>query len=250
MVIKNITTVIICFSTVFFNEVFSQKASLPKYEVGINAGAYMYQGDLTTHRIGSVETILPGFGISGTRIINKAFSARLMFNMAWLAGNESIYAYPKFRQQRNFSFAASVKELGLSVHWNILGTNYADVKFEPYVFACAGVSFVNITRNYSAVNLAYFDELSPVRQGLVTDASTPTPKVLPVVPVGAGMRYHISDRIVLNLEGTYRLMNTDYLDGFSYAANPKLKDHYSSLTIGASYKFGSKDKYSCPAQVY
>jgi hypothetical protein len=48
------------------------------------------------------------------------------------------------------------------------------------------------------------------------------------------------------MEGTYRLMRTDYLDGFSKSANPNLKDHYSSITIGAAYKFGNKEKYGCP----
>ena len=225
---------------------FSQSGSLPKWEAGVNVGAYMYQGDLTTHRYGSIETIQPGLGISGTRIINKAFSARLMFNMARLAGNESIYEYPRWRQQRNFSYTASLKELILSLHWNILGTNYNEVKFEPYVFAGAGASFVNIKRDYSKFNAVYFGDQSPVVSGLAVDASTPTPRVVPVVPLGGGLRYHVSPRIVLNLEGSYRLMYTDYLDGFSKSANPKMNDHYSSLTIGASYKFGSKEKYGCP----
>ena len=82
--------------------------------------------------------------------------------------------------------------------------------------------------------------------GLAVDAVTPTPKVIPVVPVGAGMRYNLSDRIAINGEASYRLMHTDYLDGFSMSANPKLKDHYSSITIGVAYKFGNKEKYSCP----
>ena len=234
------------FSFLISNDGFSQKNSLPKYEAGINIGAYIYQGDLTPHRLGSIETIQPGVGISGTRIISSAFSARLLFNMARLVGNESIYKYPDWRQQLNFYFTASFKELSLSLHWNVFGTNYDEVKYEPYVFAGAGASFVNITRNYSKVNLAYFGEKSTVQVGLIIDAATPTPGIIPVLPVGAGVRYHISDRIVLNLEGTYRLMHTDYLDGFSQSANPDFKDHYSSITIGAAYKFGSKEKYGCP----
>ena len=225
---------------------FSQRASLPKWEAGINVGGYIYQGDLTIHRFGSIETIQPGVGISGTRIINRAFSARLLFNMARLVGDESIYKYPEWRQQRNFSFTASVKELSLLVHWNVLGSNYDERKFEPYLFAGGGVSFVNIKRNYSKVNPVYFGEHSPMLSGLAVDAVTPTPKMIPVIPVGAGLRYNLSDRIAINGEASYRLMHTDYLDGFSMSANPKLKDHYSSITIGVAYKFGNKEKYGCP----
>ncbi|CAN5823823.1 hypothetical protein BH11BAC4_BH11BAC4_06120 [soil metagenome] len=236
------------FSIVFFisYDGVSQKATLPKWEAGINAGAYIYQGDLTIHPIGSVETIRPGFGLSVTRIISSAFSARLMFNMAKIAADESIYNTPKFRQHRNLAFNASVKELGLSVHWNVFGTNYDNVKFQPYVFAGAGVSFVNITRDYSGFNMAYFGPESSVTRGLATDVATAPPKVIAVIPVGGGIRYNISDRLVANIEGTYRLMRTDYLDGFSQAANPNMKDHYSSLTIGIAYKFGSRDRYGCP----
>lgn len=239
-------TALLSFTFIISNVGLAQKNSLPKYEAGINIGAYIYQGDLTPHRFGSIETIQPGIGISGTRIISSAFSARLLFNMARLAGDESIYKYPEWRQQRNFSFTASVKELSLSLHWNVFGTNYKDAKYEPYIFAGAGASFVNIARNYSKVNLAYFGEISDVQNGLIIDGATPTPRVIPVLPVGAGIRYHISDRVVLNLEGSYRLMRTDYLDGFSKSANPGFKDHYSSITIGASYKFGNKEKYGCP----
>jgi opacity protein-like surface antigen len=167
--------------------------------------------------------------------------------MTRLVGDESIYAYPDWRKQRNFAATTSVKELSVSVHWNVFGTNYTDVKYEPYVFAGAAASFLNVSRDYSRTNLGYFGETSDVQTGLVADIATPTPRVIPVAPVGAGVRYHISDRIVLNLEGSYRFMRTDHLDGFSRSANPTLNDHYSSLTIGASYKFGNKEKYGCPA---
>ena len=229
---------------------FSQVKSLPKYEMGLNIGGYIYQGDLTPHQFGSIETIKPGIGISGTRIINRAFSARLLFNIASLKGDESIYKNSDYRPQRNFAFTTPVKELSLLLHWNILGSNYDERKFEPYLFAGVGVSFVKIKRDYSRLNTAFFGEQSEVISGLATDIATRTPRTIPVMPVGAGLRYNLSERIALNAEASYRLIRTDYLDGFSQAVNPKLKDHYSSITIGAAYKFGNKDKFGCPKPVY
>lgn len=237
------------FTILFFMSVdgFAQLSRIPKWEAGLQVGAYIYQGDLTPHPVGSVETVRPGIGITGTRILNRSLSVRAMFVMARLAADESIYKYPDWRQQRNFSFSASVKELSLSLHWNVLGTAYDDVKYEPYVFAGAGASMVNVNRNYSRVNYTYFGEKSTVQQGLAIDAAVPSQQLIPVLPVGAGVRYHISERIVLNLEGSYRFMHNDYLDGFSFSANPGFKDHYSSITIGAAYKFGGKEKFGCPA---
>lgn len=237
------------FSILFFISAdgYSQLSRVPKWEAGIQVGAFMYQGDLTPHPVGSIETVRPGIGITGTRILNRSFAVRAMFILAGLAADESVYKYPDWRQQRNFSFSASVKELSLSLHWNVLGTGYDDVKYEPYVFAGAGASFVSVSRNYSRVNYTYFGEKSTVQQGLVIDAAASSQQVIPVVPVGAGLRYHVSERIVLNLEGSYRFMHNDYLDGFSFSANPGFRDHYSSLTIGAAYKFGGKEKYGCPS---
>ncbi|MFT3908631.1 MAG: DUF6089 family protein [Ferruginibacter sp.] len=225
----------------------SQSGSIPKYEAGLNIGAYVYQGDLTPHRLGSVETVQPGIGISGTRILNERFSVRAMFVFATLAANESVYAFPDWRKQRNFAFTASVKELGLSLHWNVFGTNYEAVRYEPYVFAGAAAAMISTYSDYSRVNWYYFGEVSEVGSGLAVDATKPSRKIIPVVPVGAGARYHISNRIVLNLEGAYRFMHNDYVDGFSKSANPVLKDHYWSVTIGASYKFFTKEKYGCKA---
>ena len=236
---------IFSFSVFVSFDVFSQSGMIPKYEAGINAGAYIYQGDLTPHPLGSVETVQPGLGISGTRILNERFSVRAMFIFARVTANESIYPYPGWRQQRNFSFTASVKELGLSFHWNLFGTNYEEVRYEPYVFGGVAVAMINTTSNYSNVNWAYFGELSEVQTGLAVDVVMPSRKIIPVMPVGVGARYHVSNRIVLNLEGSYRFMHNDYVDGFSKSANPNLKDHYYSITIGASYKFFTKEKYGC-----
>lgn len=247
MPVKRITyLLILTISLLISADLSAQVGGSPKWEAGINAGAYMYQGDLTIHPTGSKETIRPGFGVSVTRLINSKFAARLMVNMANLAGDESIYAYPKFRRHRNLAFNASVKELVLSFQWNVLGSGYDDAKYQPYVFAGAGASFVNVNRDYSRFDTSYYGPESAVQKGLAADIVTPTPRVLAVVPVGAGIRYHISEKLVLNVEGAYRLMNNDYLDGFSKSANTDMKDHYSSLTVGIAYKFGGKEKYGCP----
>lgn len=249
MLVKMTCSAIVGFSFFISYDGYSQR--IPTYEAGINLGAYMYQGDLTPHRLGAIETIRPGIGIFGTRIINKSFSARLMFVAAKLAADESIYPVPDWRQQRNFSFDGTVKELTVSFHWNIFGTNYDDARYEPYVFVGVGGSMTSTNRNYSRVNWNYFGENSEVQTGLAADLTTSTRRIIPVAPVGAGVRYHISDRIVLNLEGAYRFMRNDYLDGFSKSANPGLNDHYMSLTIGAAYKFyGGKEKVGCPANEF
>ena len=100
------------------------------------------------------------------------------------------------------------------------------------------------------MNVAVFGDGSNVQTGLAIDAATNTPRVIPLIPVGAGARYSLTDRFSLTAETNYRLSFTDYLDGFSQAADPKKNDHYFSHSIGLIYSFsgsGGKSKgLGCP----
>jgi hypothetical protein len=73
-----------------------------------------------------------------------------------------------------------------------------------------------------------------------------TPVLLPVISSGAGLRYVMTPSLVLNTEVNIRRTHSDYIDGFSIAANPKFKDHYYSLSVGVIYRFGKKNSWDCP----
>jgi hypothetical protein len=101
------------------------------------------------------------------------------------------------------------------------------------------------------VDPAVFGEGSEVQEGLVIDAAKSTPRIIPVVPVGAGVRYALNDHFSLIGETSYRLSFTDYLDGFSKSANPNKNDHYLSHSIGVIYSFNKKNtgksRLGCPS---
>ena len=93
------------------------------------------------------------------------------------------------------------------------------------------------------------------------DSAHSLPKVIPVLPVGAGLRYFFSPKFGLNLEASYRVSFTDYIDGFSQAANPDLKDHYMNYALGIIFRpggdsgsgsggYGGKSKLGCPVLKY
>lgn len=221
-----------------------------KYELGISAGAYVYQGDLSPQRWGSLKTIKPGIGISFARIISPSFSLGASVNIFSLKADEAKYSNPEYRKFRAFKFKSKMKELTLQAKWNVLGSGAYETKFEPYIFAGAGLAFINTTINYSAFNATYFGEASEIAAGLITDAAKPARKIIPVVPAGLGLRYNLSSSLALNVESTYRFTGSDYIDGFSAAANPAKNDHYFSQTIGISKKLGRKNKTGCPVMVY
>jgi hypothetical protein len=172
--------------------------------------------------------------------------------IAKLKGDESKYSNPEYRQQRNFNFKTGLLELsGLGV-WDIRGNNYNRDKgrFSPYVFSGAGLSFVKIKRDWSNLNTEFFGPESEVQTGLAIDAQKKLPRIMPFVPVGLGLRYEISNRFAINAETSYRFVFTDYLDGFSYSANPKQDDHYHSTTVGLIMKFGKGNSLDCPKIKY
>ncbi|MFM6925225.1 MAG: DUF6089 family protein [Ferruginibacter sp.] len=237
---------------VFFSSSLKSSAQFYKdMSVGLNGGIYVYQGDLTPERIGSFRTLQPGFSLFAKKPINYFLAARLHISIARLKGDDSRYSNPEYRQYRNFYFTSSVKEFSGQLVWNIRGMNYEDRGIQPYIFSGAGVSLIKTKKDYSRMDIAYFGESSEVLTGLAADNAHGTPRALFSVPVGVGAEYPISNRFSVNIETSYRFIFTDYLDGFSKSANPKLQDHYHSTSVGLIYKFGNRDKgIGCPVIKY
>lgn len=218
-----------------------------RYEAGISGSTFVYQGDLTPSDAGSYQTIAPGIGFFAARILNRSFSVRANFMFGKLKGNDALYEKPEYRRQRNFNFSTPVTEFSGMLVWNILAKNGIEQPkgFSPYVFAGAGVSLLHITRNWSNYNAAYFNSES-VSAGLTADIAHRTPGAAILLPAGVGLKYALTQNISLTAETGYRFMFTDYLDGFSQAANPGKKDSYHSHSIGLIFSLGYKDRYDCP----
>lgn len=71
----------------------------------------------------------------------------------------------------------------------------------------------------------------------VTDnvGETTFPKHTILVPVGAGVNFHITHRINVKLEGIYKIAFTDYLDGVSQQANPDRNDAFGIIRAKLVY---------------
>lgn len=221
----------------------AQQITKPKYEMGIRLSSLIYQGDLAPAAAGSYKSLELGAGIFATRIIDWNWSVRLSADYGKMKGADSLYA-ESWRKQRRFSFSTSFLEVAAQMTYTI-GDNYQANRLQPYVFVGAGASFLSVKRDFSNSDPAYFAIRDWAANGLRQDSSTAPPKTCLVFPVGAGFRVGIGDYMSVFAEGTYRLMSTDYLDGFSKSANPSLLDHYTNLSVGLIYRFG--DNYiNCP----
>ncbi len=233
--------------TLFYTGAGSQ--SIPRYEFGISTGVIVYQGDLTPHILGDPYSMKPALMIYGSRIINRRFAIRLNYSIGKLKGDDSKYDKPGWRKQRNYFFSSPVSEIAGLLTWNIGGLipNAAGiVNFTPYLFAGAGYSFLNIKRDWSSFNDLHFSDQANVSAGLKEDIQHDLPSGVLVLPIGFGMRLGLTPNISLSAETSYRHSFTDYIDGFSRGANPNLKDHYYTHSIGIIYTPGKHGKMECP----
>ena len=132
----------LCLFLLTFLTANSQSSLIPKYEIGVHLGTFIYQGDLTPNDLGAFNTMKPGFGISATRNINSFYAIRFQLLRGSLRGDDATYDEPSWRQQRNFNFKTPVTELSLLLARNLirLAPNDAGIiNFVPYVFS--GISF-------------------------------------------------------------------------------------------------------------
>ncbi|MEO5891508.1 MAG: DUF6089 family protein [Ferruginibacter sp.] len=219
-----------------------------KWQVGVNGGIFVYQGDLTPTDVGSYKTTKPAFGVYVSRILNPSFLLRTNLAVGKLYGNDAKYNTPVWRQQRNFNFTTPVTEISALLVWNMMGNNSNEMgqRFSPYIFGGVGVNFIKVNRDASNFNTHYFASLTNVTNGLRADMNRSTPGAALVVPVGLGMQFYLTPKLSLTAETSFRYTFTDYLDGFSLGANPNKKDFYHSHTIGLLYRFGKGNRLGCP----
>jgi hypothetical protein len=226
----------------------AQSSVLPKWEVGLGVGPYVYQGDLAPSALGSWKTVRPGVSAFGSRILNRFFALRTNLTVAGLAGDDRKYGDVDWREARGLRFNTSVFEVSEVLVWDILGNNdnhYA-TRFSPYVFGGVGYSFLRVRRDASRFSTGFFGAKSTVAEGLAADLDHSEPRGVPVIPVGVGVRYSIAPAWSLSLESSYRVAFTDYLDGFSKVADPRRNDHYYGISIGVVYTFLRGRSIKCP----
>lgn len=244
--IRVVTTTLLAIAfTTHFSSVSAQNKG--SYEIGINVGTLIYQGDLNNTALGSIKNLKPAIGVYVNKELDAYFSLRANLLYGKISDDESQYSSPSWKQQRNFKFSTSVTELSTVLVWNFLGDNgvrdYS--KFSPYVFGGVGISLLNVKRDWSGINRTAFDDKSSAIIGLGIDTLQATPQILPVIPVGVGLRYAVNNKISIRAEATCRIAFSDYIDGFGQAGNPTANDKYYGFSLGVGVKLFSNN-YKCP----
>lgn len=207
---KNITLILCFFLLPFLS--FSQHS-----ELGIMLGVSAYQGDLSpSNERFNLGQINPMFGIFGKKNFNQYFAARLGFNYGILSAEDSKSNIETSRI-RNLSFRSNVFEGNLIFELNILGYEPYNLEkpWSPYIFA--GVAFFH--HNPKAKYEGEWVELQPL--GTEGQGLTAYPDRKPyslngfAIPLGAGVKFALSDTWNIGAEVGVRRTFTDYLDDVS-----------------------------------
>jgi len=217
------------------------------FEAGIGLGTLLYQGDLVQSPLGSFKGAKPMAQLWLAKPFSPYFSWRANLTIGSISADESKFSTPFWKQLRNFSFSSPVTELSGMVQLNLYGDNGQDNyhTITPYLLAGAGISFLHIQRDWSRLDTTAFSSKSATQTGLGVDTLHSLPKALFVLPVGAGVRWAVTPTISVNAEAMMRFSFSDYIDGFSYAADSKQKDSYYGLSLGVSFMLGGNG-VKCP----
>ncbi len=226
---KLLTVIVLCAAV---NMAIGQRTSY--LEAGFMFGLTNYSGDVAESSIELSETKL-GYGAYLRYHVNPWFSTKAHIYTGAISGDDA-NAKDKILRQRGFRFSTSLVELGAVGEWNILGQNrfsrtgIHQFFITPYIFAGMGVTFANAEAEYYTAP----DKLDDY----VTDPSefnvNRREKFL-LVPMGVGLRADIFDRLVIGLEGSFRPVFSDKLDGISTNANPDSGDWY--YFVGTTVSF-------------
>jgi Domain of unknown function (DUF6089) len=193
-------------------------------EFGITAGAAHYFGDINTRA--AINRPKPALGIFFRKQFNNYLGMRISAHYAQL-GYSDVYSKNAYQQKRNLSFNTNIWELAVHGDFNFFKfvPGNPDYLFTPYVSLGVGL--------FSYDPYALLDGKKVFLRPLGTEGQNknylnrkPYNTMAICLPVGAGIKYNINEKMNISFEISHRLTNTDYLDDVSTTyAGPALFDN-------------------------
>lgn len=224
-------TLLLCL-TILTGSLAAQRNSGNRYfEAGFLFGVTNYSGDMVEKRIEISETHI-GYGAYGRYHFGPVFSMKAHVYSGSISGDD---ANSSNHPQRSLRFSTNIVELGLVGEINFgrrdrfSSTGIHNFRLTPYIFAGLGATFANAEAEYYGPPDQLNENLKvPLPEEGLSD------KFL-LVPMGAGLRADISEAFVIGVEGGFRPVFSDDLDGVRYNGNPESGDWYYFAGVTASF---------------
>ena len=228
------------------NKGIGQNSIVQEGEFGVGIGAGHYFGDLNT------RAKLNRPKIAATLFFRKNFgnyiALRVGASFAQLGYSDIYNTHNQFMYQRNLSFNSNVWELALQGDFNFFQFMPGEPteNFTPYITLGVGV-FSYDPYAYLQGQKIYLRPLGTEGQGsaLYPDRK-PYSSMAMCIPIGAGIKYALNERINIGFEILHRITNTDYLDDVSktyvdpsvFPPNPDGSPSNAQLLSDRSYELG------------
>ena len=188
-------------------------------EFGLTVGAAHYFGDLNTR--GKINRPKPALGIFYKKQFNNYLGIRASAHYAQL-GYSDIYSDADFQKRRNLSFNTDIIEFAVQGDFNFFKFMPGDPNYTFTPFVALGVGAFSFNPySYLDGKQVYLRPLGTEGQNIdYTDPATgknrsPYGSIAICFPIGAGIKYNISNNVNLSFQITHRLTLTDYLDDVS-----------------------------------
>jgi len=250
---------------IFFLFSFSMQAQRP-WEIGLGLGGAYYMGELDPFpkAIGLIRPA--GSGLIRFHL-NNYISLRADGTAGYLAGNEA--SYPNIlNAERQISFRTPFLDGSGRMEIYPFGRNTPLQKntgtvqsfdrtrklsiqngdttvlqpkarlISPYIMAGGGLTYA-----YPVVDYSIDDGLHPSFTTTDIDKDRANRSFWMLhVPIGAGLRIRLSEKMSLGLEGAFRINFSDYLDGLKAVTKSTANDWYFVGQITLSRSFGKTDR--------
>ncbi|WP_304062257.1 DUF6089 family protein [Pedobacter glucosidilyticus] len=179
------------------------------WELGISAGGMAYQGDLNQHKFYKFNNL--GLGGSVKRNFDGYWSLKFSILSGRISANDAQSNFEQDRE-RNLNFFSNITEGSLLVEFNFFdyGFNFGQSRITPFIFSGVSAFAFNpkTTLNGREVELKLFNT-----EGQPGDVAYKT--IATAIPLGAGVKYRINEKLNIAAEFGFRKANTDYLDDVS-----------------------------------
>lgn len=210
------------------------------WQGGLFLGASAFSGDVNPQSTPDISEISLAAGFMGRVDVSNKIGFRGGIVYAKLKGDDANYP---IRAGRGFRFNTTLIELSGVAEWEPFASNryYSTAKggvemdriVSPYLFGGLGLGFATLDTDYSR----YGGNNPLIEQGIRDDRSKGSAQTVLVFPVGAGIKFDITNRFTLGLEFGARISFNDMMDGISASANPENNDVYIFSGLTTYYRF-------------
>jgi hypothetical protein len=181
-----------------------------QFQLGLFCGVSDYNGDLLDK---PYRFSRPAGGPSVGYQFSNQLSARFSITFGKIEGADSVSEW-RGLAHRNLSFQSYLSEVAFTVEYNLRSTE--NLIWTPFAFAGLAVYHYNPYTYNQQQQRVYLRPLSTEGQGLPQYPNRkPYALTRLAVPVGGGIKFFLTEQLLLAVQIGLRITNNDYLDDVS-----------------------------------